>query len=1371
VGGADRETGSPVVAPGAMGTFGGDRWRADALVRYDAATARELFLMGMNEATDATVPATNPVRKTWYALPTAPVTGAVAVWVEDAAGDATDALGNPWRRLKAAEYSVDGVSGILFLVTPPSGNLAIAYDGVRSGLETFASETRDWFSAIDLPDGAFETTFLANGTDYAASFETAIDGTNAVLLAEKGRFSPFEILSRYAISGDAVELAHGESDVVEDEFFAGPFDDGYAEIGASSLETALGVRDPAARYPLAKRLPLTYLPPFSPGTNATDLVVRSRTFTPVSEISLGDKAIPGTIVMTRNGIEDAAFTFNPDSGILKPDRLPGITDSIRITWLDADPAARNSAFTAAVGGAAYPINGLSLSAASALRWNLSETGYSDASESSPGTWISSAGVAWEREGFRVSTAVAFTVVVPDTTGLYRVAGMDSDSAVLVPGRDWYREIPESAGVTLGSPALGTEIPLSPSDNVASVSSETLDGVSGSALRLEATLEAASDWAGADILTGELGSADLRNASSIELTLRNPGSSDAFTLYLQAGAADTGFSEASGAVATWVLPVPAAGAGWVTTTVSVTAEARRRMGGWQNLRLLAVPSGSTAFPSDIAIESGPISYRDGGFVGSIDIALALGGSGGFCEAETETSGTAVQALDAHSGDIVNRLNPGGNNGILAIRLKPDDDGTGLAVDETLSASRYLPAVPLNTYQAMAFELHPGGLAAWAPGATLSVALMAPTVTGSPEVALRVDIPVGSAALPADRWRTVRVDLSSRTVTADGTSLTGASAYYNPRAESPTLLIVSLSGFAGADATVVETLRLDELRLLDTEPYRSVTNETALAWSREGRVAGIGGLSLVADPKVSVEGRTTRNLETDAATVSGTASAGATLAGVRLAGSAVASSERDNIIENASHDVSVPLGMLDLAESLSADYAETRLSRSDALRLGGPLPVVAQGTVSMTSRLLAREDTLSVNPTIPLGPAGSLALTLNGRASQNGDSPRSTLDGADWGSLWTDSLWLMASLGEADARQRGVYGGLNAAWRGTKADREWGLKSVGAGLDLTETYSVSPASAASRVSVSGYSLSLPLSVAATSLTPTWKRSVTRRRAVGAGGTWDSDARALGDSLSKSAWLRESLPIADLFGEAPPGNGDSQSAFTFLTEYSLGWDRAAPGSLSDLWVPVSVDASIARETLVETRAASSRDTRNASARASFSALNLAGAYGIRPVFKWYDQDEVSQSYGWTCEWGAGYYLWTVDAWDGLSLYYGDTGSFSLDNAVSYTSPGIDGTGETLKGSVRVAWRRPAPNSPLAPLFARFTDLPMGAKREDSLTWSWRTLETAATSADYAHALVTTVGQNGEIKISGGVSYQSASNQVSTLGIRLSLGGTLTY
>ena len=117
----------------------------------------------------------------------------------------------------------------------------------------------------------------------------------------------------------------------------------------------------------------------------------------------------------------------------------------------------------------------------------------------PGSWIASAGAEWTKGELKAATAAAFTLTVNDTTGLYRAEGMNQGSVTFNPAKEWYRTAPEYGDT--------------------SISALTVEGISGSVLRVQGTFTEDDSAVAADILVGEFGSADLRNASTITVTVR------------------------------------------------------------------------------------------------------------------------------------------------------------------------------------------------------------------------------------------------------------------------------------------------------------------------------------------------------------------------------------------------------------------------------------------------------------------------------------------------------------------------------------------------------------------------------------------------------------------------------------------------------------------------------------------------------------------------------------------------------------------------------------------------------------------------------------------------------------------------------------
>lgn len=1387
LGGADRESGSPVIAPGAMGTFGGENWRADAMIRYDAVTARTLLLSGMNEAQDTTVFVGDPVRGKYFALPERPVSGTVRVWAEDPSGDALDAEGRRWRRLNDAEFTVDGLSGTITLDAAAKRAIAVSYSGAwvdgggtpGSSLLGFVADAHDWLDlALSgnvpsevLPDPGSDPLHSIPFTEAVkARFIREISGETVLLVSEKGRFSPFEILSRYDLPGDAVELVHPQSAEIEEGFETASLDGVTAEVRLTEGLGTGAADDPSFRYPLARRIPSIYVPPFSASDAQTDLVLRSRVYIPITEINLGTEAIPGTIVMTRNGIAERSFAFDPGTGILVPDRAPGPTDTVRIDWFDSDASARNATLSAAAAGAFNPVSDLALSAGTSLQWNISKEAYTDASGGSPGSWLASVGAAWKRENLSLSTAVAFELAMADTTGLYRVVGMDSSQSFIAPASDWYRTIPDDALESVESGLSNVEgAALTLGQNVGRIATSTDESVAGSVLSLGATFADAAEWAGADILSGEKGSYDIRNAAKIELSMRNTGTSTSFDLYLQSGAGDTGYREDADAVATWKIAegsaLPAKG-NWKTLSVEIAESDRTRMGGYQNLRLVVVPTG--ALPDAVSLQSGPIRVMDAFFTPRAEPAFDAMTTGidGFCRAVGETGGNALNSLDAHSSDIVDRLNPGGGNSALAVRFLPDR--TPLE-GQTITVSRPLNAVPLASYRELSFELEADEIPTNS-GARIVLSFFRPASDGSRDSVWKASLPVNGLNLSAGAWRTVSVNLDTGRVISDGLAVPDAQVTSNVKSILPSGIEIAFVDWPEpASQENGWVVRLDEIRLEENDPVRTITDESAFSWSHPGRLAGIGKIALLSSPKLSVTTRAARNLETGQTPVSGTSEASLTLAGIDLRGSLSATSEVSRGITQTAHAITFPLGFFSASEEYAVDFGTSSLLRLEKAAIEGILPVTATARLSMTERLLTRENAVSVSPTLDSGRFGLFPFSFKARATQAGSSPVPDFDQPEWGSLWSDTLGLMGSTGETDASRRGIGGDISLGWNAIAGDGP-GFSSLALTADASESYARARVAEATRASRAGFSVSAPFRLSGNALTPTWKRSVTRNRVAGTGGNWQYDAESLGASLAVMPWLHRSPPISDLVSSAPTGSEDPLSSFAYLTGYSLTWDRPAPGTLADLWTPVSVNASIARRTETGALSEHLRDERTASVRASFSALNVAGRWGMNPVFDWYDQDEISQMYGWSTKWGEGYRTWTLDAWDGISLYYGESGTVSLDNQIAYTSVGLDGTGESLGGTLKATWRRPAKDSPIAPIIRRFTELGVTAERQDSLSWIWRGIGAPAFSAEWTHALVTRIGQNGEITLSGGTSW-FAENERTSVGLRLSLGGTLKY
>ena len=128
-----------------------------------------------------------------------------------------------------------------------------------------------------------------------------------------------------------------------------------------------------------------------------------------------------------------------------------------------------------------------------------------------------------------------------------------------------------------------------------LSTVTDSSVSGAVLSISCALPSSSNWAGADILAGTFGAADFETAQTVTIALRNPGTTNDFSIFLQLGVYDSESFEDNATIRTWQLPTPVAGGGWKTQSIQLTDFDRRALTAGKEMRLIVIPS-STASPS-------------------------------------------------------------------------------------------------------------------------------------------------------------------------------------------------------------------------------------------------------------------------------------------------------------------------------------------------------------------------------------------------------------------------------------------------------------------------------------------------------------------------------------------------------------------------------------------------------------------------------------------------------------------------------------------------------------------------------------------------------------------------------------------------------
>lgn len=1368
--------GGDAIAPGVMGSFGGKNWDASAIVRYDTAARRELRLSGMNEVSDEMVDLADAVTGKWFALPVPNVTGVPIVYVEDENGSYTDGgtgfTGRRWRRLDEAEYRLYGVEGILELVNETAKGVAISYASLSSPtVAAFVSDTSDWFDDFISP-GDLAAYALSDPT----RFMTTIDGSDALLLRERGRFSPFVVASRYRSSGTDLSVVNRNTDIPVHWLSATRLTETYAEIARTDAYAVapgiLAAREVASRFPLFPDYPRTYLPSKD---EATGLEIRSRSYKPVSSIALGDNAIAGTITVVRDGITDRAFTFDQTSGLVTLLNAPRDGETVVISWLDTDSSARNATVTTAAGIRWFPVKNLALSLATALKWNVSDGGFTDSSETSPGSFVVSAGADYRTETLSAKTAFALELGVSDTTGFYRVYGMDDEPLTLYPAKTWYKEISPSIEPTVETNLLPAEVLLTGDyAEPNGVSGEYLPSIDSSSsvsavLDLSVSLTSTDAWSAGDILMGDLGSADLRGARTVSVRIRNLGSRDDYDVFLQLGARAEDYYEDPATVRTWQLETPSSADGWVVRTVTLTDGDRASLSAGQNARLIVrssaatLPAPSPLDPLAIRLASAEFEIRYSSFQAAAE-PDALGGDG-----VTLAERADAHALTSFAPEPVRRFNASGINRVLELTFAPE------ATTDRVVLTKYVEPIPLASYRYLSFFLFAEDISSLSASdaQTVRIALTRPRKNGQGYL-MALDAEFSATLLNEGDWHRVTVDLFDRRILIDGTEVSAALGRVTSldTDESPTRIELSFVDLEAPPPGETYRLAVDELYLEEARRELVGKNRTEVSWKRDGAIVSAGSHAILSNPSLSVATDAVAGDEGTQAAIAGTARASANILFVLAEGSVAASSSSDRAVDSAGYTVTAPVGALTLREYYFADFPGDSFRRDDSAALSWPFPIRASTGVSYSGGTLERTMAFSLEPSTGATRAGVFSVATRATFAQTGNSPRGNIENDSWQALWADTVDYSLSFGAPDALKRSGTNSLTMDWTTPWKERDGaGLDSIK--LDVAATSRYTAVSSVSISSALSSTLSFPISLGSSTLTPTWKRIGTDTGSLDAGGSYLTDSERLYSDIGKMGYYFMIPPIYDLVANGMPERIRDESDGTsraFSNRYGIDWTRRLGGGLSDLWIPSTVSSWIMRESETDAVSDDELDVWSASVRAGFTALNVAGSMSPRALFTWYEQDEFSQLYGWSARWGSSYFTWSVDTWHSALLFFAKGGTVSLENAFHYTSPSIAGSGELTRNTVSFVWKRPIDGSFLTSIVDRWTDLPLSTRREDTASVGVANGDDLSITISWKHVLATGIGKNGEVTVTTGVIYTN-SELVETVELSVGVGGKLTY
>ena len=464
---------------GAYGHFQAGNLAFHSLVRYDAAAREEKVFVGDRERNFSYTDLSRPQRGISFVLPDEKLSAVPELYIQDNKGNLSGSDGRRWRLAEPSEYGASAWLGLVELtlgtytggMAEPEGMVAVYYPGGYTmgsyygpgSAGTFLRSIQEYFDDLAAPalppppfpppsirlwdypqPGQRNPALLGDAVNNVPATVT-INGVNALVIYEPGTFSPFEKLNRYLApvntSSQAELVKQSTGDAVRG-YSVIPYEDNFIDSSIQDPDQkrvlrgvyeliqdgAHSRRSPAESWPLAPIFPDLYLPGKTGFTE--DLGIRFTNYSASGAFYIGSDVVPGSVQVFRNGIQDPNFVYSQSGGVVHLANPAGFNEVIRISYLKQSSERRLGSLAAGIGAIWDNGGHFNWKLALGLRWNINSDSYSEEGASSPGNAGLGMEAKWKYDRVKAGLTMGLSLEQPDTTGLYRITGMEGNEVIL-----------------------------------------------------------------------------------------------------------------------------------------------------------------------------------------------------------------------------------------------------------------------------------------------------------------------------------------------------------------------------------------------------------------------------------------------------------------------------------------------------------------------------------------------------------------------------------------------------------------------------------------------------------------------------------------------------------------------------------------------------------------------------------------------------------------------------------------------------------------------------------------------------------------------------------------------------------------------------
>ncbi|MBN2737318.1 MAG: hypothetical protein JXR70_10080 [Spirochaetales bacterium] len=420
----------------------------DLLLRYDNNEEESKVYNGNREITELRISPADYIQGRFFLLPDRDVQN-LEVLIQDATGSYTDANGIKYRKADFDDAFVSSSLGEIEFYKPvfsrvlvyyEKNGLAVGTNDSGLGVDYLPAESATITEAIDvnLPALRFYFGMGSYLGENMSQRQISINGKDYLLIYEANMFSPFQVCSYYpAGSGDSQSTAGSWVTRNSSQALSGsdwPLLQYQKDKERLKAYYTSDLRsDVANRFPLINSASIIY----GQGTGKTDypfdyeLLVKNSYL--VEHYSIDEDFIPSSVRITRNGREETNFTVDEESGIISFTFPPLPGEKIEIFYRKKSSGLNQGDIIVGWGNRFKLDDSQEIKVAAGLRWNLLPGAYTDKGFSRRGALLASTSYNLKQSGHDLNISLGASFTNPDTTGVFRLAGMEKQNLLFEMG--------------------------------------------------------------------------------------------------------------------------------------------------------------------------------------------------------------------------------------------------------------------------------------------------------------------------------------------------------------------------------------------------------------------------------------------------------------------------------------------------------------------------------------------------------------------------------------------------------------------------------------------------------------------------------------------------------------------------------------------------------------------------------------------------------------------------------------------------------------------------------------------------------------------------------------------------------------------------